>query len=71
MPHYIVSIDEKGPILWGPYDDQVEMLKKQGSMEGQPQVYDLPTRNRQRAARMIKEKMSTGGSIPRFGYGKS
>lgn len=68
MPQYLVTYDEKGPILYGPYPDVESVLRKQGSLEDKrnSEIFDLPTNNRQRAARMIKEK-STG--LVNFKYG--
>ena len=71
MAFYLVSYNEKSPILWGPYTDQTEMLSKQSSLEGRSEVFDLPTTDRQRAVRMIKAEISKGGELERFQYGKS
>ena len=68
MYHYILSYDEKGPILYGPYPDEEAVLRKQGTLETRGEVFELSTANRQRAARMIKEQ-STG--LVNFRYEKS
>ena len=63
MPFYLLTNDNKGPILRGPYNTSDDVLRKQGgidsNLETQGEIFDLPTTNRARAARIIKEK-STG-----------
>ncbi len=70
MPFYLVTADKKGPILRGPYNTSDEVLGKQGNLdtqlESRGEVFELPTTNRARAARMIKEQ-STG--LVNFKYG--
>ncbi len=68
MPHYILAYDQKGPILYGPYSDTDLVLRKQSSLENsdRSEVFELSTNNRQRAARIIKER-STG--LVNFRYG--
>lgn len=71
MPFYIVSYDDKSPILWGPYMDQTEALRKQSSLEGKPEVHELPTTDRNRAGRMIKAEMQGSSGLVRLRYGKT
>ena len=63
MPFYLLTSDKKGPILRGPYNTNDEILKIQNSLdtqlESRGEVFDLPTTNRSRAIRMVKEQ-STG-----------
>ncbi len=70
MPFYLLTSDEKGPILRGPYNSSEEVLRKQGGLdsklESRGEMFELPTSNRARAARIIKEK-STG--LVNFRYG--
>ena len=70
MPFYLLTSDKKGPILRGPYNSSEEVLRKQSNLDSQletrGEMFDLPTSNRARAARMIKEQ-STG--LVNFRYG--
>ncbi len=70
MPFYLLTADKKGPILRGPYNTSDEVLRKQGGLdsklESRGEVFDLPTSDRARAARMVKEQ-STG--LVNFRYG--
>ncbi len=68
MPHYILAYDQKGPILYGPYSDTDAVLRKQASLENrsESEIIELTTNNRQRAARIIKERSA---GLVNFRYG--
>ena len=71
MPFYILAIDEKSPIFYGPYqtEDQATQKKLQVSSQSgikDSELFDLPTANRARAARMVKAQMDEG--LVRFRY---
>ena len=66
MFYYILTSDEKGPLLYGPYSQSIDALQKQGSLSNRGEIHELPTRDRSRAARMLKEQ-STG--VVNFTYG--
>ena len=71
MYYYIVTYDDKSPILIGPYTDNTEVLRRQASLHGKSEVHELPTANKQRAARMIKAEMVYKGGLVRFKHGKT
>jgi len=71
MAWYILAMDDKSPIFYGPYtsEDQASQKKLQVSSQGNirdTELFDLPTNNRARAARMVKAQMSEG--LTRFRY---
>ena len=60
MAFYILTYDEKSPIVYGPYTTNDEALRKQTTFLERGEIFDLPTSNRARAIRMIKAKSDTG-----------
>ena len=71
MPWYILAMDEKSPIFYGPYQSEDQATQKKLEISSHSGVYDselfdLPTSNRARAARMVKAQMQDG--LTRFRY---
>ena len=71
MSWYILAMDEKSPIFFGPYqsEDQATQKKLEISSKGgirDSELFDLPTNNRARAVRMVKAQMDDG--LTRFRY---
>ena len=74
MAWYILAMDNKSPIFYGPYpsEDQATQKKLQVSSQANirdTELFDLPTNNRARAARMVKAQMADG--LTRFKYDKT
>ena len=71
MSWYILAMEEKAPIFYGPYqsEDQATHKKLEISSKGgirDSELFDLPTNNRARAVRMVKAQMDDG--LTRFRY---
>ena len=74
MPFYILAMDEKSPIFYGPYQSEDQATQKKLQISSQSgikdsELFDLPTSNRARAARMVKAQMDEG--LVRFRYDKT
>lgn len=68
MAFYILTYDDKSPIVYGPYKTNEDAFRKQSSFAERGEIYDLPTTNRARAIRMIKAQSDTG--LVRYKKGK-
>ena len=71
MPFYILAMDERSPIFYGPYQSEDLATQKKLEISSQSNIkdselFDLPTSNRARAVRMVKAQMSDG--LTRFRY---
>ena len=71
MPFYILAMDEKSPIFYGPYQSEDQATQKKLQISSQSgikdsELFDLPTSNRARAARMVKAQIEEG--LVRFRY---
>ena len=60
MAFYILTYDDKSPIVYGPYRTNEEAFRKQVTFKDRGEIFDLPTSNRSRAVRMIKAQSNTG-----------
>ena len=74
MPFYILAMDNKSPIFYGPYQTEDLATQKKLQISSQSEIkdselFDLPTTNRARAVRMVKAQMSEG--LTRFRYGST
>ena len=74
MPWYILAMDSKSPIFYGPYQSEDLATQKKLQISSQSEIkdselFDLPTSNRARAVRMVKAQMSEG--LTRFRYGST
>ena len=74
MPFYILAMDAKSPIFYGPYQSEDLATQKKLQISSQSDIkdselFDLPTSNRARAVRMVKAQMENG--LTRFRYGST
>jgi len=74
MPWYILAMDERSPIFYGPYQSEDLATQKKLEISSQSNIkdselFDLPTSNRARAVRMVKAQMEDG--LTRFRYGST
>ena len=70
MAFYILTGDDKGPILYGPYNDWETAQGRSNKIEQQnKEVIELDTRDRTRAARILKERPEVG--LKNFQYGNT
>jgi len=66
---YVLTSDGKSPILFGPYREETDALRKQSEVKDFSEVFDLPTGDRTRAVRMIKANGKGTELIERFKHG--
>ena len=71
MSWYILAMDAKSPIFYGPYQSEDQATQKKLQVSSQSgirysELFELPTNNRARAARMVKAQMADG--LTRFRY---